>query len=182
MHSRKKEGLQSRKVADLKQFWNGQKYIKLLDPNLLACSEHIDLLGQLANSGAWVDFTQGLDARLITKENIEIINACKVKMIHFAWDNPKDETTKQALINFRKESRIQDFRKMRVYVLTNYWSTHQEDLYRVYWLREHGYDPYIMIYDKPHAPTETRYLQRWVNNKQIFRVIDKFENYDHKVG
>lgn len=177
-----KEGITSKKVADLKQFWSGQKYIKLLDPNLLACSEHLDLLQQLASSGAWIDFTQGLDARLLTKENIELINACKVKMIHFAWDNPKDEITKQALINFHKESRIQDFRKMRVYVLTNYWSTHQEDLYRVYWLREHGYNPYIMIYDKPHAPTKTRYLQRWVNNKQIFRIIDKFENYDHKVG
>lgn len=177
-----KEGTTSKKVADLSQFWSGQKYIKLLDPNLLACSEHLDLLQQLAGSGAWVDFTQGLDARLLTKENIELINACKVKMIHFAWDNPKDETTKQALINFCKESRIQDFRKMRVYVLTNYWSTHQEDLYRVYWLREHGYDPYVMIYDKPHAPTKTRHLQRWVNNKRIFRIIDKFENYDHKVG
>ena len=39
-----KEGLCSRKVANLDYFWNGQKVIKLLDPNLLACKEHIDLL------------------------------------------------------------------------------------------------------------------------------------------
>lgn len=31
-----KEGLYSRKVADLTEFWRGQKNIKLLDPNLLA--------------------------------------------------------------------------------------------------------------------------------------------------
>jgi EAL domain-containing protein (putative c-di-GMP-specific phosphodiesterase class I) len=31
-----KEGRRSYKVADLSEFWNGQKYIKLLDPNLLS--------------------------------------------------------------------------------------------------------------------------------------------------
>lgn len=34
-----KEGKQSKKVADLENFWRGQKYIKLLDPNLLACPD-----------------------------------------------------------------------------------------------------------------------------------------------
>lgn len=58
-----KEGRASRKVADLSEWWRGQKNIKLLDPNLLACREHMDLLGQLADSEAWVDFTQGLDCR-----------------------------------------------------------------------------------------------------------------------
>lgn len=177
-----KEGLKSKKVADLSQFWNGQRHIKLLDPNLLACEQHEDLLKQLADSGAWIDFTQGLDVRLLTQKNIELINQLKVKMIHFAWDSPKDETTKTALTNFKKYSRLTDRRKLCVYVLCNYWSTPKEDLYRVYWLRENGYDPYVMIYDKRHAPKETRYLQRWVNNKIIFRKIDKFENYDHKVG
>ena len=39
-----KEGKQSIKVADLSEFWKGQKVIKLLDPNLLACKEHMSLL------------------------------------------------------------------------------------------------------------------------------------------
>jgi len=177
-----KEGLKSRKVADLSQFWNGQRHIKLLDPNLLACEQHEDLLKQLADSGAWVDFTQGLDARILTQRNTELINQLKIKMLHFAWDNPTDKKVKAALLNFRECSTVNDFRKLRVYVLCNYWSTHEEDLYRVYWLRENGYDPYVMIYDKRHAPKETRYLQRWVNNKMIFRTIDKFKDYDHKVG
>lgn len=52
-----KEGRRSVKVADLSEFWSGQKNIKLLDPNLLACPEHTDLLSQLASSGAQIDFT-----------------------------------------------------------------------------------------------------------------------------
>ena len=48
----KKEGCLSKQVADLSEFWKGQREIKLLDPNLLACKEQEILLGQLAESGA----------------------------------------------------------------------------------------------------------------------------------
>ena len=137
----------------------------------------MELLGQLAESGAWVDFTQGLDARLLTEENIALINACKVKMIHFAWDNPHDEIVPRMLRVFAEKSTVTDYRKRKVYVLTNYWSTHAEDLRRVYWLRDNGYDPYVMIYDKQRAPKETRRLQRWTNNKIIFRSCERFEDY-----
>ena len=63
-----KEGRRSVKVADLDEFWEGQQHIKLLDPNLLACKDHLDLLDQLAKSEAWVDFTQGLDIRLLIRK------------------------------------------------------------------------------------------------------------------
>lgn len=171
-----KEGKRSRKVADLSEWWAGQKNIKLLDPNLLACADAKDLLKQLVASGAWVDVTQGMDARLLNAENIELINSLKVKMLHFAWDNPKDKLCQEALARFAKLNKL-DLRRRRVYVLTNYWSTLEEDLYRVYWLRDNGYDPYVMVYDKDNAPKKIRQLQRWVNNKFIFRSCDRFEEY-----
>lgn len=55
-----------------------------------------------------------------------------------------------------------------VYVLTNFNTTHEEDLYRVNELRAMEYDPYIMIYDKPSAPKVTKWLQRYVNARPIF--------------
>lgn len=171
-----KEGKQSVKVANLKDFWNGQKEIKLLDPNITACSEYFELMQQLADSKAWVDFTQGLDIRLMTKEKAEALNKVKTKMVHFAWDNPKDDTAPRKLLEFADVIKG-DFRKKRVYVLTNFNSTHREDLLRVYWLRNNGYDPYVMIYNKPSAPKITRRLQRWCNSKFIFRSCDRFEDY-----
>ena len=36
-----KEGKESRKVADLSEFWSGERSIKLLDPNLLAAEEQV---------------------------------------------------------------------------------------------------------------------------------------------
>lgn len=176
-----KEGVQTYKVADLQQFWRGQKHIKLLDPNLRACPDWENLLGQLADSVAWVDFTQGLDIRLMTDEKAAAINKVKYSMLHFAWDNPADMGTLEKLKEYRSVWKGSQ-RNRSVYVLTNFNSTHEEDLYRVYTLRDIGYDPYIMIFDKPNALDKTRYLQRWVNNKQIFRTIKKFEDYDHTRG
>ena len=177
-----KEGLVSRKVADLNEFWNGQKEIQILDPNILACKSHMELLQQLADSKALVEFNQGLDARKLTAENIEMLRKIKIKRIHFAWDNPKDTNVPKALEMFSKEWGIkpQD-RAVVVYVLTNYWSDLDEDLMRVYWLRSHGFSPYIMVFDKQNAPRKIRLLQRWVNNRWFFMSCKKFEDFDPKL-
>ena len=176
-----KEGLVSRKVANLSQFWNGQKNIKLLDPNILASADHMDLLEQLANSKALVDFTQGLDARMLTDENIDVLKRIRIKRIHFAWDNPKDKTVPKALEMFSEKYGLNPKpNNVVVYLLTNYWSTHQQDLERVQWLREHFFVPYVMIYNKPSAPRETRLLQRWVNNKIVFNKVKTFDEFDSK--
>ena len=172
-----KEGRRSYKVADLKEFWKGQKNIVLLDPNILACREHPDLLGQLIKSKACVDFNQGLDIRLTNEENISLLNRIKVKQIHFAWDNAEDDLTPyferyKALATHKPHCSYG-----MVYCLTNFGSTMEENLYRIYTLRDLGYDPYVMIYDKPNAPREIKDLQRWVNNKFIFRSCDRFEDY-----
>ncbi len=171
-----KEGRRSRQVADLSEFWDGQREIKLLDPNLLACPDHEKLILQLADSRAWVDFTQGLDIRLITPDNAALLNRVRAKIIHFAWDDPNTDLTPY-FHRFLELTNIHDFRRLRVYVLVNYNSTHEQDLYRVDTLRTMGFDPYVMVYDRPSAPLVTLQLQRWVNNKRIFRVVPSFADY-----
>ena len=174
-----KEGTKSVKVADLSEFWEGQKEIQVMDPNILACGQHMELLEQLAGSKAQVEFNQGLDARKLTRQNIEALGRIRMKLLHFAWDNPKDKTVPAALQFFAEHYDIKPkSRKVGVYVLTNYWSTLEEDLHRVYWLRDMGFAPYVMIYDKPNAPREVRLLQRWVNNRLVFYSTEKFEEFD----
>lgn len=171
-----KEGLCSKQVADLEEFWRGQKEIKLLDPNILACKDYESLLKQLAESKTRVDFTQGLDIRLTNPDNIELLNKIKVTTLRFAWDNPKQDLTKY-FRRFSEHTKIKSDRNKVVYVLTNYNSTLEEDLYRIYKLRELGYSPYVMIYQKENAPREIRRLQRWVNCRWIFHSVDRFEDY-----
>ena len=173
-----KEGRASKKVANLNEFWRGQRVIKLLDPNMLASCEADALLQQLAESGAYVDFTQGLDARLLTPDNIKALNHVKIKMLHFAWDFMcETDAVLRGLELYAKIGTVKDERKRRVYVLTNFDTAHSDDLYRVEALRKMGYDPYVMIYNKPSAPRETRRLQRYVNNKIIWRSCESFEKY-----
>lgn len=179
-----KEGRVSHKVSDLSEWWNGQKNIVLMDPNILACRDSLDLLDQLADSGAWVDINQGLDARLLTPQNIEVIKRLKIKEIHFAWDLMKNSKKVIHGLNlwkrFGKKNKHGSFGT--VYVLTNFDTTMAENLFRIYKLDEMGFDPYVMIYDKPNAPQEIRLLQRWCNNKIIFKSCKRFEDYDPRKG
>lgn len=172
-----KEGRRSHKVADLSEFWNGQKYIKLLDPNILACKEHPDLLKQLIDSKAYVDFNQGVDIRLTNEANIQLLNQVKFKEIHFAWDNAKDDLRHYFSEYARLSARKPHGTYGMVYVLVNFNSDMEENLYRIYTLREMGYNPYVMVFDKPNAPKAIRDLQRWCNNKWIFKSCPDFKDY-----
>ena len=171
-----KEGRKSVKVADLSEFWKWQPEIKLMDANLLACPDHEKLIEQLIQGRAWVDFSQGLDIRLVNKDNISLLNRVRTKAVHFAWDNPNEDLTGH-FQRFLDLTAIKSSRQRRVYVLTNYGSTHEQDLYRVNALRAMGFDPYVMIYERPTAPPVTRHLQRWVNNKRLFYAVPRFEDY-----
>ena len=179
-----KEGRNSCKVADLDQWWNGQKQIVLCDPNLLACKDHLSLIDQLAESKAIVDINQGVDARMLTEENIEHLNKVKLKNIHFAWDlMERSDAVLKGLNLWRERGKKSSNGSFgTVYVLTNFNTTMEENLHRVYTIRDIGFNPYIMIYDKPTAPREVRMLQRWCNNKFIFNSTKKFEDYDPKRG
>lgn len=176
----KKEGRCARKVANLSEFWNGQKNIVLLDANMFACKEWKELSVQLIESGAWVDFSQGCDIRLMTDKKAEYIKRMKIKQVHFAWDRYEDKEKIVPQFKRFKEITQWDYRKLGVYVLCNFNTTFEQDLDRVYTLRELGYNPYVMLYEKDKLPAGHRLklLQRWVNNRIIFRSCKRFEEYD----
>lgn len=163
-------------VADLSEFWRGQSEIVLLDANITAskeCEQHFE---SLIASGVSINFSQGLDIRLLTEKGADQLNKMKISMIHFAWDNYEFNT-------YEKLKRIRPLIKKRgrevgVYVLTNYNTTLEQDLERIYKLKELDCTPYVMIYDKPNAPREIKKLQRWCNNRIIFRTVERFEDLD----
>ena len=178
-HVEAKEGRCSRKVADLSEFWHGQKNIVLCDPNLIACPEWRDLLQQLIDSNAYVDINQGIDIRMITEEKARMIKQLKVNNIHFAWDRYQDIDNVLPKLKLFKKITGWNFRKMTVFVLVNFDTTFEQDLDRIYTLRDMGYNPYVMIYDKEHTSPadDVRKLQRWVNSRAIFRSVETYEEY-----
>lgn len=194
-----KDGCRSRKVADLAEFWTGQKKISLLDQNLLACKEHrIDLLNQLAASGAEIDFKGGLDARFVNGEIAAALKRVKVKNYFFAWDDPTEAL--EDSFEYIARSGIKNPDRIGVYVLTNFWSTTEQDLYRVYTLRKFGLLPFVMIYDKQKYVDEhgkwrkgvedrytyeelrhfkiCQYLQRWSAARALMKSCPDFTQYE----
>ena len=180
-HVAAKEGCVSRKTANVSDFWNGQPEIRILDPNITACKDKRDLMTQYRATGAMLDFTQGLDIRCLNEADIDDINHMRLRTLHFAWDNPEDnleQKFRKFAEKFRRKSNIG-----MVYCLTNFENVSVQEhveraLHRIYVLREIGYDPYLMIYNKPEAPREIRDLQIWCNDKRIFKAVPRFEDFN----
>jgi hypothetical protein len=175
----KKEGAVSKKVAGLGEFWKGQKEIVLLDPNILACKDHMSLLDELRLSGARVHFTQGMDIRLTTPENIALIKQIKIKRINFAWDNYRDrETILPKFMEFRKMTGF-GRSQLGVSVLGGFDSGIEEDIERVEILHKLGYSPYFMVYERYRLPPDhvLRKIQLWVNNRVVFNSCPNWEKY-----
>lgn len=180
-HIKAKEGLKSIKVADLKEFWNGQKNIELCDPNTLACKDWKDILQQLIDSKAYVDFNQGVDIRLMTQEKAEMLAQVKTKLIHFAFDRYQDWNIVAPKLKTYAEQVGANYcrQKVSVYVLCGFDTTMEQDLERIYYIRSLNMNPYVMLYDKDNIPKghKLRKLQRWVNNRIIFWSCETFDEY-----
>lgn len=183
-HVEAKEGRCSHKVADLSEFWRGQGNIVICDPNLIACKDWKNLIQQLIDSKAVININQGIDIRMMTDEKAEMIKKLRVDSVHFAWDRYEDKDVIIPKFNAFKEITGWKARKTSVFVLTNFNTTFEQDLERVYMLRDMDYDPYIMIYNKhlTKGNEPVRLLQRYVNNRKIFKTIKRFEDYNPKMG
>lgn len=165
----KKEGLCSKKIADLKTFWNGQSNITLLDANLLACKDRENLIHQLIESKANINYCQGLDARFIDDDISKLLCKTKIKMVHFAFDLIKNEDRILKGLKIFANYFEKDDRSKRVYILTNFNTSIQEDYYRVKKVIELGYSPYVMIYQKGTHPQFLTDLARWANSMFLYR-------------
>lgn len=177
-HVAAKEGRCSVKVANLNEWWRGQKNIMLCDPNILACRDHMDLLKQLADSNAKVEINQGIDIRLVNDDNLGLLKRIRLSSIHMAFDRWQDREIIEPRLRKFKEQTDFDRGKGRVtvYILVNFDTTLEQDLYRIQLCRELNFCPFPMIYDKAHADPIYKKLQRWCSN-YVFWSVPTFDEY-----
>jgi len=141
-------------------------YIKLQDNNFFASPKWRDAVEWLNNTGQKVEFSSGIDARILDDEQCRALQSLKIQgQIHTAWDNPKDNIIPKLELLTKH---IKPYRIM-CYVLIGYWSTEEEDLHRVEALRNMAIDPFVMPYNK--KDTYQRRFARWVNHKAIFKTV-----------
>lgn len=181
-HVAAKEGQCAHKVADLDQFWAGQGTICLSDPNIIACPDAGDLLRQLCDSRAKVDFNQGLDARLISPRKAELLASMNLIVPHFAMDTTNSigavkKGIKLYVDAYKRLKGKWNWRNAKVFCLTNFDTTHEQDMQRIAAIQECECQPYVMIYNKFSAPAITRRLQRWTNSTMLYAKTQDFVEY-----
>ncbi|MDA8087742.1 MAG: hypothetical protein M0Z75_13690 [Nitrospiraceae bacterium] len=168
------------------------KWIEVLDNNFFANPEWRSAVQLIKKWNLPVNF-HGLDIRIMTDEQMSVLKTIRrgggvwstfvpesergklvKKQLKIAWDNPKD-TILPAIQRLLKHI---SKRNIMVYVLIGYWSTPEEDLYRVTMLDELGVDPYVMAYDK--SDEYQNNFARWVNQRAIFKSCE-FKDYQKGV-
>ena len=148
---------------------NGNR-IEVLDNNFFANPDWKLAIDDLLSTKQTVNL-HGVDVRIMNEEQAYWLNKLKHhKQIHIAWDNPKDN------IIPRIEEMIKHVKpyKIMCYVLIGYWSTPEQDLYRIEKLRELKIDPFVMPFNKS-DPYQKRFA-RWVNHKAVFKTV-KWSEY-----
>jgi len=149
------------------------KYIKIMDNNFFANPKWQEATELLRRWGQPLDFN-GVDIRILDKEMCDWLNDFRhYKQIKIAWDNPKENIISPL------EKIVKGIKpyKLMCYVLIGYWSTPEEDIYRVEELRKLKIDPFVMPFNR-NDPYQ-RAFARWVNHKAIFKSI-KWEDYSLK--
>jgi len=164
--------------AEVEEFLNPKSnVVVLLDNNFLALPSHVKKLQKYIKKGWRIDFNQGLDIRLINKENAGLLAKIKLeRMIRFAWDNIKDESKIIGGLELVIKAGIRP-RNITVYVLIGYDTTFEEDLYRIQRLREIKDEQgpikaYVMNYNNELKSRKYKNFMRWVNNPWIFKSCE----------
>ncbi len=162
-------------VSDILSFWRGQDSVILLDNNLTAAPwDHFRLVLQQAISNRlFLDITQGLDLRLLTDEQAELLaQTRRRKRVRFAWDQPGDE----AAIRVGLQTALHHFspRDIAVYVLVGFNTDQNQDLHRIRVLHGLGVNPFVMPFNR--SDGYQRRLARWCNHKAIFKSVP-WEDY-----
>lgn len=112
----------------------------------------------------------GMDIRLLTPEIAETLRNANIDgMLHFAWDQMRDEEKVLEGIKILKNAGFNTRKEISIYILTNYNTSKEEDIYRCETLRDLDTNPFVMVYeDNNKANRWYKRLARNVNRKAIF--------------
>ena len=151
--------------------------VKFLDSNFLALSNHNIILKELAEKNIKCCFNQGLDIRLLTMENSELLSKLNYwREYVFALDAVKTipvVTKKLSLLTWRKPWQLKFF----VYVHPD--MPIMDTIKRIDFLKENECLPYIMRDISCYKSKLHRFyvdLAAWCNQPGIFKNMD-FEEF-----
>jgi hypothetical protein len=178
---RRKEG-KLNKVNNLSDIINPRsKQVMLLDNNLTANPDILDILAEVKDRDLTINISQGIDCRLLTPEIAKALSDVKHVngRIHYAWDRPRDENIVMDGIRILSEH-MKTWRHT-VYILCGFDTTWEEDFHRFDALRSLGITPFVMRYNRgegQYNDLRLAHFARWVN-RHIYKKCPEFDKYEN---
>lgn len=142
--------------------------IVFLDNNVLACDYGLGQIDDMGGKPVWVDFNQGLDARLITPEVAKLLARLRwIRFVRLSCDTNEMLPVIEQATAYMKEAGIAKSR-FWAYMLVQDVAEAER---RAVALREMGVTPFAQPYrdyDGGEPTQEQNSFARWVNNKAVF--------------
>lgn len=153
--------------------------IVFMDNNVLACDHGLQQVEDMGGKPVWVDFNQGLDARLITPEVAQLL--ARLHWIRFVRMSCDTKAMLPVVLNAAQNMAKAGISRSRFwcYVLV-------QDVQEAHWIVErlnfNGITPFAQPYRDYGGgePTdEQKLFARWVNNKAVFNSCT-WEEYNRR--
>lgn len=143
--------------------------IIFMDNNVLASSHGLQQIESMGGKKVWVDFNQGLDARLVTPETAELLAGLRwIEYVRLACDTDEMIPIVERAVAYMREAGIAKYRFF-AYVLVQDVEAAER---RAIALRKMGVTPFAQPYrdfDGGEPTKEQQAFARWCNNKAVFK-------------
>lgn len=150
------------------------------DNNLLAASKkHFNKVIDALKKMPYVDFSQGLDARLFNSEIASRLAELKHVKVRFAFDNINFENRVSDALNTAKKAGLKDF---GVYVLIGFDDSPDEAKYKLEKVRKWGAYPNPMRYQPLDCLVKNSYVgENWTSSelKKMVRYYSRLIYFEH---
>lgn len=151
--------------------------IVFMDNNVLACDHGLDQIEQMGYEKVWVDFNQGLDARLITPKVAKLLADLHwIRFVRLSCDTSAMLPVVEQAVSYLREAGVAPSRLWAYVLVQDVEDAHR----RVLALEKMGVLPFAQPYrdfDGGEPPQEQKVFARWVNIRSVHNSCT-WEDYD----
>lgn len=154
--------------------------IIFLDNNVLASGHGLEQIGRMGCEQVWVDFNQGLDARLITPETAALLAALRwIRYVRLSCDTSAMLPVVERAAAYLREAGIATYRLWAYVLVQDVPDAHR----RVLALEQMGVTPFAQPYrdyDGGEPTGEQKVFARWVNVRSAHSVCTWEDYHDSR--
>lgn len=153
--------------------------IIFMDNNVLASDHGLQQIEDMGGKKVWVDFNQGLDARLVTPETAKLLAGLRwIRFVRLSCDTMEMIPVIERAVEYMKEAGIAKSRFWAYMLVQDV----EEAERRAVALDKMGVTPFAQPYrdyDGGEPTEEQRHFANWVNKKSVFHSCE-WKNFKYR--